>query len=295
MEKKWILTLLIGLFWNGQNRVLALENQTTIGVSPAIVETVVNPGEITVQKIRIINSNNRPVPIKAMIKDWVGNNDMQTELGETISAKEWIEIEPADFIMEANSSRDILITILPPIGATPGGHYASIFFNPVFSQDEIINQSGPRIIPRVAVQLMLLVKGEMQEKLQIVNFEPSQMIFWGNSPSFKLEIGNFGNVHLVPRINLKLEKVWPAGGISSVIEENKVIIPGQKRELKLVSKIQNWGKYKVNGEIEYGTFQEKTSLNESFFWILPPVWLFFIVGAGLTSILGLLMMKYRNA
>lgn len=271
------------------------DGQTVLGISPAIIESVLTPGEANVQKVRVINSNNHPVPIKAMVKDWINSNDSESELGETISAKEWVVIEPADFILEANSSREIEIRITPLIGASPGGHYASVFLNPVFSQDEMATQTGPRVIPRVTVQLMLLVKGEMQEKLKVVDFASDKTIFWGRKMDLKLELGNMGNTHLIPKIYIKIEKEWPGNEKKEMVEENKIVIPGQKRQLLLSKEVGGFGKYKVSGYVQYGTFGEKINLDERFFWILPPVWLVLVGLFALTSMLTMLIMKYRNA
>jgi hypothetical protein len=296
MNKKVLVLLLIeAMCFVGKVKAQTTDGQTILGISPAIIESVLTPGEVNIQKVRVTNSNNRPVPIKAMVKDWINSNDSESELAETVSAKEWVVIEPADFIMEANSTREIEIRTTPPIGATPGGHYASIFLNPVFSQDEMMTQIGPRVIPRVTVQLMLLVKGEMQEKLKVVNFEPDKTIFWSRKMDLKLELGNMGNVHLVPKIYIKIEKEWPGSKKEEMVEDNRIVIPGQKRQLLLSKEVGGLGKYKVTGYVQYGTFGEKINLDQIFFWILPPIWLISVGLFALTTMVAVLIMKYRNA
>jgi len=297
---KKVKIFLLSLFLLSSNflgkKVFAQEADTMLGVSPTIVEEVLTPGETNVRRVNIFNLTNRSIPIKSQVRDFVGTSDDEIDLDESISSKEWINVEPADFILEPQSSQEVVLTITPPINAAPGGHYASVFFNPVLPADFGLNKS-PKVLTRVAVQQLYLVRGEMVEKMELGWFATKDDINFGSHLIFETNYSNNGNVHIVPRGKIFVENIFSKKN-TEIDLENKVILPKSSRKIiKEVDSGLSMGKYRAKMTTYYGTEQKKLESEWYEFWILPIWWqIVLTLVLGITMIIFIRVFKFiKNA
>lgn len=267
-----------------------VKDQTILGVSPTIIEQVVTPGETQERKIKLFNLGNRPLPIKVQVRDFVGTIDNEVEISRAVSAKEWISVKPADFIIDPQMAKEISISVSPPIDATPGGHYASVIFNPVVPNDLSTNNQS-KVLTRVSIQALYLVKGEMKERLKLAEFKAKENLSLDGRVGFWISLQNEGNVHLVPKGTVTIKPVWLGENTESTFE-NKVFLPQDTRRIEFnLDRPLKIGKYRAELNVAYGSDNNKTELRTVEFWAVP--WEYIVVGV-LTAFILLSMMKYMK-
>jgi hypothetical protein len=290
-----VFLLIIFLFFVTSREVLA--SQTAIGVSPAIVEAVLGDDAIT-KKVTLFNLTDFPLPIKTLRESFSPQEKLEIPKDKLnlYDASSWINLNSndEDFILQPREARQIEMTIQSPSDATPGGHYASLIFQPMIPQ-EIVSKDSVFVFARVAVLLFLEKKGEIVENLNVSNFEVNY--FNHELPiEVKLKLDNQGNTHLRPRgqvivRDLKNKKIL------SVPISSTIILPGTKKDFnvkideKYASKILA-GKYSVSAEILYGVDNQVVQSNVRFFVWFP--WMKSIVFGAIYLFFILLIIRMRK-
>jgi hypothetical protein len=107
----------------------------------------------------------------------------------------WLQIETGPIVIESGQRAEVPVTINAPADASPGGHYASLFFSSSPPQEGQV-----RISSKVGTLILAEVAGDISEKGSIVEFGTA-----GNKSSFtRLPITffarfqNSGNIHERP-------------------------------------------------------------------------------------------------
>ena len=119
----------------------ALATESALSASPAILETVLELDKVTTTSVTIQNNTNFPLPIKGSVSAFLSTEKINEENKDTFNASRWFSLEPADFILQPNEVKKVEVTINPPKGAEPGGHYATIYFRPLIPQDAVSSGS----------------------------------------------------------------------------------------------------------------------------------------------------------
>ena len=108
----------------------------SLAVSPHTFDLAVFPGESLTQKIKLANKSGVALPVVTKTTDFTASDEEGgiafDELSQDISfaARKWIKIENPDFILEPGETEIVNFKIEIPENAEPGGHYATILFEP---------------------------------------------------------------------------------------------------------------------------------------------------------------------
>ncbi|MCJ7829497.1 hypothetical protein MUP50_00185, partial [Patescibacteria group bacterium] len=168
MVKQLTIGLLIVafLFYLVLTPVLAQEtpNQSALGIAPAIIELVLDPGKRKETKVSVFNITNFPLPIKGHVKSFLPENS--SDSSEIFDASSWFKLEPSDFILQPRENKEIKIIVKPPLKAEPGGHYATIYFQPLLPV-EVLSPQTAYLTARIGVLAFLIVKGEITEEASL--------------------------------------------------------------------------------------------------------------------------------
>lgn len=248
--------------------------QSALGVSPAILELVLDPGKKSEAKVTVINVTNFPLPIKASAKNFNLNEEILGEGKEIFDASSWIKIEPADFILQPLENKEIIITVSTPKKAPPGGHYATVYFQPLIPV-EVLSPQTTYLAAKVGVLNFFIVRGEIKEKMIVSNFEILKTSRQFGPVDLKFKLINEGNVHLSPLIeasffNTKGKKVYSAK------LDQIIILPKTAKEIGLSwPKKYLFGKYSAQVNILYGSEHQKLESEKIIFWIVP--WRYILV------------------
>ncbi|MCL4367512.1 DUF916 domain-containing protein [Patescibacteria group bacterium] len=274
--EKVIILIIISLGWLAwQSGVLAQTNQSSLGVSPAIIEGVLTPGQTQQTKIYVFNVTNFPVPVKANIGNLVVTQKIDTQDKSIFDISSWIKVEPSDFILQPKEKKEIVISVKTPAKAEPGGHYATIYFQPLFPQ-EALTQDTTYLAAKVGVLGFYIVKGQITEAASITSLTIPSFQSFGPVP-ISLNVKNSGNVHILPAGKVTIRDVF-GRVVTEVPIKPLTVLPQTERELT-----SSWeqklilGKFTAQANLVYGSNLENISSPVVNFWVVPVLPIFIIL------------------
>ncbi|HMI09722.1 MAG TPA: hypothetical protein VK497_05000 [Candidatus Saccharimonadales bacterium] len=108
--------------------------------------------------------------------------------------EDWVKLSKTQVDLAPKTSQTVTYSINPPIGASPGGHYFSIFASATISPGKQV---------RTALILYATVDGKLKKTSEIVSDTLPLITFSGSIP-LHLNIKNTGNTHFFVYISGKL-------------------------------------------------------------------------------------------
>lgn len=256
---------------------------TALGVDPAIVELVVDEAKPTLQKVLLTNLTVKPIPIKVSKQSFTfaDRSEIPPDKLDIYDASSWITIEgyDKDFILQPLEQRHVVLKITQPKGASPGGHYASIIFQPLLP-DEFISQQSLFVYARIAVLIFMQVKGDIIENIEVKDFEIST--FNESVPIVgELTLKNNGNTHTRPLGEITFWDDLQNKMLKAVPLEPAVILPGLEKKIKVefIDDI-TIGKVSAKASLLYGADNTPVESEKKEFYIVPYklVAIFLLVG-----------------
>lgn len=294
---KRLVLVVACLVWLGQLGWAGLANGQgetrgqSLAVNPAIMEQILEPGQPISSKIVITNISDVPIPIKASVSDFKPNEDLEgVDDAGIYQAQTWFKIDEPDFILQPKQAREVRVLITAPLGAEPGGHYATVFFQSLIPE-EFVSSDRVYLANRVGVLAFLVVKGDIKEKLAVGSLAaPSLQQF---APvEFSLTLKNEGNVHVLPSGKLKIFN-WRGKQIDEIVLKPGMVLPRTTREFRFVlDKAGPVGTYTARAEIAYGSDSQQLASATVRIWVVPWVLVLTIVVVGLP--LGWLLLRIKR-
>jgi len=212
---------------------VATASDSALAVSPAILESVVKPEDTTTKEVWVENTTNFPLPIKGQVLPFLANEPLPVDRHTTFDASSWFVLEPADFILQPHQSLPISVSITPPKGTEPGGHYATIFFQPLIPEDVI----------------------------------PSYRTF--GPADFELTLENTGAIHLLPQANLVITNLLNQP-ITTLTSTPLTILPGTTRSLSINwPRRLLFGRYQAQATVSYGSTHHPLTTPVLTLWFIP--------------------------
>jgi hypothetical protein len=291
--KKFFSVLLILIFVSSffySSKILAKEEsgggsflkKTALGVNPAIIE-LVSGDESVSKKITLYNLTNFPLPIKTLRESFSPKEKLEIPKSKLnlFDASSWIQMDEkdVDFILQPKEAREIKFSVESPEGASPGGHYASLVFQPMIPQ-EIISKDSVFVFARVAALLFIQKKGEIVENLSINQFNVNY--YNQNLPiEIELKLKNSGNTHLRPSGKIVIKDSLQKKIILNLGIPQTIILPGTVKSYdttidQSMTKKINSGRYSVQAEVMYGAENQILKTDIKYFILFP--WVNMIVG-----------------
>jgi len=279
MRKLIILSLLTFYFSLFTSPVSASESSLT--VSPAILEKVLEPGAVSTASATITNTTDFPLPIKAQVDAFIGNNNFTKLQSSIFDSSSWFTLVPSDFILQPKESKEILIKISEPENIEPGGHYATIFFEPLIPEG-VISPSSTISLARVGILTFLIAPGDIKELLSIKDFE---VIPWSTFGPISFDVGlkNEGNVHTSPSGKIVIKDLL-GNTVTTLDLNNSMILPTTTDVQNIVwDKQLLFGRFTVNLTVEYGSPQGSLTFPPLVFWVVP--WPLIVIVIALLTLL----------
>jgi hypothetical protein len=240
---------------------------TSLTVSPAILENVVTPGKSIQATVTLTNNTTTPLPIKGTARSFTPNQNMGTNDLAAFNASSWFTLSPADFILQPLEHKDIVITITAPKKVEPGGHYATIYFEPLLPR-EMVNPATAQSLSRVGVLAFLIAPGDIQEHLILQNVTVPRFQSFGPL-DLNLSLSNTGNLHLQPTGKFTVTDMF-GRAMTELSLDPTLILPGTTQAYHL-----SWprhllfGPYTVTGNILYGSEHTSLPLPVIKVWFVP--------------------------
>jgi hypothetical protein len=207
------------------------DKSTALGVDPAIIEVVLSKEDPAIQQILLTNITNKPIPVKVTKQGFTfaEKAEIPKDLIPIYDASAWVSMEDddKDFILQPYEKRYVTIKITQPKNASPGGHYASIVFQPLIPQ-EFINEQSLFIYARVAVLLFMQVRGDIVEDIKFRSISLPR--FSESSPVVgEVVLKNEGNTHTRPHVKVIFTDELLNRVVSSYNLVPSVVLPGLEK------------------------------------------------------------------
>ncbi len=222
-----------------------------LGVSPARIEQVVEPGHVIEGRLEVATHSATPANARLYIMDLVIREDGGFEFLEpgmtSYSAATWISLSRDTVTLSADNPTVVDYTITVPDDAESGGHYAMVFCE---AQEE--HEGTIQFVGRVGCQFLLTVPGAVNQHLAIGAITSPPILFGLGGESVSIDVTNDGNVHAIPGGYFQA-----AGGIPRLDRSWEVdritLLPGTSHTFRQELGELPWiGRVKVKTEIKYG-------------------------------------------
>jgi hypothetical protein len=203
-------------------------------LSPIRIEVSADPGEKLTRQMTLINETDKTVTYYSSY----ANFEAQGESGNPafVDAKDdlgtWITTESA-ITLSPKESRTVVFTIKVPTDATPGGHFASLFWGTIPPSS---GGSEVSIGAKTGLLLLLSVNGEVKVEGGLSQFNTKNSKFWYNTlpVDFEYRFRNDGGDRIKPSGKLVIrDTVYiPAARLDgNPVEGN--ILPNSTRKFDL--------------------------------------------------------------
>ncbi len=288
--------ILITTILPGAVRVQAQTDNTSLGnlgISPAIMEKVVSPEKVVNGSLEVFNLTNFPLPVKAFVTSFSPKDliDIPENKRDIYDASKWISINEPDFILQAKSHRVISYTIRAPKSAEPGGHYATIFFQPLVPE-QALSPQNLYIVERVGTLVLLTVPGDITENIKAANFSVPHFSQFG-PVALTLALENTGNTHIRPRGKIEVINFQGKVIFSTPLNEG-LVIPGTTKTYAVPFGNSNtFGKFYARATIIYGTDQQKITATSNSFWVIPYIPVIILVITAVLAVFFLFKIRRR--
>ncbi|MFC1572512.1 hypothetical protein ACFL6M_02825 [Candidatus Eisenbacteria bacterium] len=203
-----------------------------LDVSPLRVHLQVKPGAEYTDAVSVTNTGSNPVRLRAYLSDWTldeAGTPIFSKIGtEERSSSRWVDLAPADFLLEPGEIENVRFTIHVPEGVSEAGYHSALILENVPLDRSTIRTSRVFVQGRVACMLYVTV---------------------GNPPrSMKITSMSAGTRATGPYVDLVVENTGKAvlrlaGGVRLVVNDNEdgdivelpdvPVLPGGSRRLLL--------------------------------------------------------------
>lgn len=231
-----------------------LDKKTSLGVTPAIVEVILDPKKPSQRIIILTNLTNYALPIKTLKESFTPKEKLEIPKGQLdmYDASSWISLseKDTDFIMQPKEIRKIRVTVTQSKKATPGGHYASLIFQPLVPE-QAVAQDSVYVFARVAVLFFMQVKGDIVEDLSIEKTDIKK-VYKTTPIIFGIDLKNNGNTHIRPNGMIQIFQQGSSKPFANVTLKPSLVLPGTTKHFEAEwNGSQAWGNYKAKAVINY--------------------------------------------
>lgn len=118
----------------------------------------------------------------------------------------WIDFSFSEIAVPAQSKIEVPFQVVIPDDVSSGGYYAAISVST--APTDIVETNGAIVEAKTAILVLLTVEGETVERLELLDFYVLEN--GGSVPlgSYQFRVQNQGNVHLIPRGELRVSNLF---------------------------------------------------------------------------------------
>jgi hypothetical protein len=263
---------------------------------PRLEGIIVEPGGVSTKEIKVRNESKELKTIDVYYRDFVVNDNKGTPTflddidnnNNRWAASSWLQASESHFSLKPGETKSLWLTIMPPVNALPGGHYAGVFYQP--NSNGTLNSTGVSIQMDVGTLVYITIPGEITQKASIQSFSAPKFSEFGPI-DFKTTIKNSSDIHIKPKGAITVNN-WFNKEIGKLQITETNIFPNITRDFSnILDKRWLFGRYKANFQAYYGTVNEPISAT-LFFWVIP--WRLIILIASAIAIIVTLIIISKN-
>ncbi len=268
-----LFTFSLGLLAYGFRLLSPVYAQSAYGLTaiPPRLEFTVSPGKAVSHEIKIRNESTEEKNITISIKDYIVTDNKGTpvavdeKVSNRWSAASWVQVSPTRLRLRAGETKSLMVSILAPDNALPGGHYAMVL--ETANNDVSFNQTGAAIEANVGTLLYITVPGAITEDARITSFDVPFFSEFGPI-TLKTTVANFSDIHIAPQGIIAITN-WLGGKTANLDLVPTNIFPGASRDFtNTLDRKWLFGRYKAQFLASYGTTGQALAATV-FFWVIP--------------------------
>ena len=246
---------------------------STITVSPAITELVLDANLQANGSFLVFNHSSKDIPLKIYTKSFDLNEKLLNEDKRHIfDASLWIKPEKDSVIIRPNTHEEIKFQINAPTDSEPGGHYATIMVEEA-KPDSILNPYSN--VSRIGILTFITHPGEIIETASIESID-YRYIYFQKPFALNIDVKNTGNIHILPSLNLEIKNLFSLGKITNNLTiKQSIVMPQTIKRIELENNTHYFGLYKALLTGKFGNNMEDLNKKAFYFIIIP--WKAFIV------------------
>jgi hypothetical protein len=275
--------------------------KTNLTISPPTYELTANPGDTIENVIKVTSQSTDTITYETIVEDFrvegqEGLVSLQSDDNPNAFSN-WFTVEPAKFTLKPKETKSITFKIDVPDGGEPGGHFASLLFQP--RTVESSNATGAQVLQRVGSLVLMTVSGAIDEKGTVTGFGTKNLVgnwdtvqyedgrqiftatnekvneekkksFFDKGPvAFDLVLKNDGNVFFKPKGTVTIYNIF-GQKVDEVTVDPRNVFPGGERRITVIWPKKNlWGvRYTAKFTALYGS-KNQTLTSDTSFWAFP--------------------------
>lgn len=281
----------------------------TLKVSPVRSDITVNPGETKVVETTISNITGETITVAPIENDFTSGDERGTPalildantFAPTHSLKRFLS-PIANVTIPGGQSKTINVVITVPKTAQAGGYFGAIRFAPADPD----GGGQVNLSPSVASLILLTVRGETVDKLELTDFSVQQNgrnvsdVRTPDNMQVTFRFENKGNLQAGPfgKISVTKGKTVVSSVDFNDADPREVILPDSARRWDVpLEKIGTFGHYTVSATLTYGQANQTIEVSKSF-WVIPQFVIYIAIGLALLLIalivMGVVMFKKKR-
>lgn len=275
--------------------------QSALGLSaiPPRLEVTLNPGEVITREIKVRNESKVEKILSTTAKDFVVTDDKGTPVqidspGDNYSnrwaASAWLQLSQSQIKVKPGETKSLILTILAPEDAAPGGHYAMVLHSP--KNEVALTETGAAIETYVGTLVYITIPGDITQDASVREFSAPRFSEYGPI-DFKSIITNLSDIHISPVGSIAV-KSWLGLPTANLPLEKLNIFPYTNREFQnTLNKKFLFGRYQAKLNAAYGTSGGLLAAT-LYFWVIP--WkLLLTLAAIIAIVVTLIILKKRSS
>ncbi|MBI5421311.1 MAG: hypothetical protein HZA35_03305 [Parcubacteria group bacterium] len=277
MKRNYFLffILFLGLFFVYNYGVGYAQEDNGIGISPAIIEERVDPGQTLRSFLYVTNKTKETKTYYVSKMNMTGLTekgdpefDTNSE-GARVTLSSWITVPTTLLVVSGLQIKEIPFSVQIPRNAPPGGHFAGIFVSTIPSEKG--NNSIATGVQTGSI-ISLRVAGDVKEEAQVRNFYTDKIVYDVPEVTLTAKIENTGNTLVRPAGSIEIFDWFGKKVATLIINENGgAVLPRNLRAYATTWKGEGFvlGKYEAHLGLSYGDSAKKTVYTTLAFWVFP--------------------------
>ncbi len=251
-------------------------------VGPTKIQLNANPGQTIEGQIFLKNDGTQSQIFYPSFETFREQNGSKTFSTTPSDLTSWFKL-PSSVTLAGGESRSIPFSLTVPKKASPGGHYAVMWWSTASASQK--SDKHVSIVTRAGILVYLQVSGDIKESGSLSLSGPNFLI--GFPANFNVSFDNTGNVELTPQGTLDIKNIF--GGLAASLPFNQggvIILPQSSNEFSLSWKGDGgfyFGFYKVILNASYGHSNQSASQSH---------WLFLVSWNILYILLGIIILIF---
>lgn len=171
---------------------LGMPKVQAVGLSPAILDMRLNPGEVVERTVTVVNTEDVARTFQFAKENFSPSDEPGIPVfdgGARDDFPSWMSVEPSMVSLAPRGEASVTVTVAVPVDAPRRDFYGVVFAAP---------EPSPQTSARTALLLFLTVLGEANYDLDLVSFELESVFAstLGNAATIRAQ--NAGNVYVKP-------------------------------------------------------------------------------------------------